>query len=69
MAAGISGCSDIVVIKINAKRKIRVEKIELESIMSGTTIGYLSALIFFAIMKKIMVTVRRAGTFYSNIIS
>ena len=52
MAAGISGCSDIVVIKINAKRKIRVEKIELESIMSGTTIGYLSALIFFAIMKK-----------------
>ena len=46
VVAGISGCSDIIVIKRIAKRKIRVEKVELELIMSDITIGYLGALIF-----------------------
>ena len=56
-------CSDIFfIIKKIAKRKIRVEKIELELIMSEITIGYLAALIPFANMKNFMVTVRRAGT-------
>ena len=59
----ISVCSDIFPIKRIAKRKIRVEKIELELIMSDIAIGYLGALIFFANSKKIMVTVCRAGSF------
>ena len=51
-------------IKRIAKRKIMVEKIELELIMSDMAIGYLGALIFFANLKKNMVTVHRVGTFY-----
>ena len=42
---------------------MRVEKIELELTMSDAAIRYLGALIFFANLKKIMVTVFRAGTF------
>ena len=52
-----------VFIKGIAKQKIRVEKIELESIMSDIAIGYLGALIFFSNLKKIMVTLHRAATF------
>ena len=52
MVAGISGCSDIFVNKRFAKRKIRVEKIELELIMSDIVMGHLGALIFFAIKKS-----------------
>ena len=63
VAAGISGCSDIFVIKRIAKRTKRVEKIELELIKSDIAIGYLGALIFFAIRKIFMVTVHRAATF------
>ena len=63
VVVGISVCSDIFFIKIFAKRKIRLKKIEPELIMSDIAIGYLGALIFFANMKKIMVTVRRAGSF------
>ena len=48
-------------IKRIAKRKMRVEKIELE--LSDVAIRYLGALIFFANLKKNMVTVCRAGTF------
>ena len=55
--------SDAFYIQIIAKRKIRVEKIELELIMSDIAIGYLGALIFFANMGNFVVTVRRAGTF------
>ena len=50
-------------IKRIAKRKKRVEKIELELVMSDFAIGYLDALIFFANLKMFMVTVCRAGTF------
>ena len=53
VVAGISECSDIFVIKRIAKRKIRVEKVELEVIMSDIAIGYLGALIIFAIKKKL----------------
>ena len=63
MVAEISMRSDAFFIKIIAKRKIRVEKIELELIMSDIAIGYLGALIFFANMKNFMFTVHRAGTF------
>ena len=49
--------------EIIAKRKMRVEKIELELIMSDIAIRYLGALIFFSNLKKIMVTVCRAVTF------
>ena len=50
---GIFGCSDFFFIKKSiAKRKIRVEKIELELIMSDIAIGYLGALIFFAKYEK-----------------
>ena len=44
--AGISGCSDIYVIKRIAKLKKRFEKIGLELIMSDIPNGYLGALIF-----------------------
>ena len=50
-------------IKIIVKRKIRVEKIELELIMSDIEFGYLGDLIFFANMNNNMVTVHRAGYF------
>ena len=43
---------------------MRVEKIELELIMSDVAIRYLGALIFFANMKKIIISVCGAGTFY-----
>ena len=48
-----------------AKRKIRVEKMELELIMSDIAIGYLGYLCsdLFANRKKIMVTGRREGSF------
>ena len=39
LVAGISGCSDSFVIKRLAKQKNRVEKIELELIMSDIAIG------------------------------
>ena len=55
--------SDIFGIKRIAKRKIRVEKIELKLIMSYIAIGYLGALIFLAYMKNFMIAVHRAGTF------
>ena len=61
MVAGIYGCSNIFVIKIIAKRKKRVENVELEFIMSDIAYRYLCALIVF------MVTVVRAGTFYLSI--
>ena len=51
VVAKISVCSDFFIKRI-AKRKIRVENIELELIMSDIVIGYLGALIFFANMKK-----------------
>ena len=54
-------------IKRIAKRKIRVEKIELELIMSDIAIRYLGALIFFVNMKIFMVIVHLAGTFYLSI--
>ena len=63
VVAGISEFSDIFVIKRIAKRKLSVEKIELEVIMSDIAVGYLCALIIFAIKKMFMVTVRRASTF------
>ena len=50
-------------IKRIAKLKIKVEKIELELIMSDVTVRYLGALILFANLKNVMVTVSRAGTF------
>ena len=46
VVAGISGCSDIFVIKRIAKLKIRFEKIGLELIMSAIANGYLGAPIF-----------------------
>ena len=46
VVAGISGCSDIFVIKRISKQKIRVEKIKIKLIMSDIAIGYLGALIF-----------------------
>ena len=49
-------------IKRTTKRKIRVEKIELELIMSDVAIRYLGALIVFANLKNVMVTVWKAGT-------
>ena len=63
MVAELSVRSDAFFIKRIAKRKKRVEKIELELIMSDFAIGYLGALIFFANMKYFMVTVHTAGTF------
>ena len=42
---------------------MRVEKIELELIMNDVAIRHLGALIFLDNLKKIMVTVCRAGTF------
>ena len=45
-------CSDFFFIKRVVKRKISVEKIELESIMSDIAIGYLGALIFFCQYEK-----------------
>ena len=65
VVAEISVCSDISFpLKELPNEKIRVEKIELELIMSDVAIRYLGALIFFANLKKIMFTVCRAGTFY-----
>ena len=63
VVAEISVCSDIVFINRIAEQKIRVEKIELELIMSDIAIGYLGALTFLANLKNFMVTVRRMGTF------
>ena len=63
LVAGISGYSDSVVIKRIAKRKIRFEKIGLELIISDIANGCLGALIFYAIKKRIIVTVLRMGTF------
>ena len=63
MVAGISVCSVIFFIKRISKRKIRVEKMELELIVSDIAMGYLGALIFFSNMKNVIVAVRRAGTF------
>ena len=50
-------------IKRIAKLKIRVEKIELELIMRNVAVRYLGALILFANLKNVMVTISRAGTF------
>ena len=53
VVAEISVCSDTAFqLKDVPNAKIRVEKIELELIMSDVAIRYLGALIFFANLKK-----------------